>query len=74
MVYAVHMPKPKTYPKLRGVFERPIGSDIWWISYQQGPVRKREKIGTRANAISKYHERKQAIRDGKVTLDRKSVV
>lgn len=59
------MPKPKTYPKLRGVFERPIGSDIWWISYQQGSVRKREKVGTRGNAISKYHERKKEIRDGK---------
>jgi site-specific recombinase XerD len=59
------MPKPKTYPKLRGVFERPIGSDIWWISYQQGSVRKREKVGTRGNAINRYHERKKEIRDGK---------
>ncbi|HEY6412091.1 MAG TPA: site-specific integrase [Edaphobacter sp.] len=60
------MPKPKSYPKLRGVFERPKDSGIWWISYQQGDVRKRERVGTRPNAIALYHVRKKELVDGKV--------
>jgi integrase len=59
------MPKPKIYPKLRGVFERPAGSNIWWISYFANGARKREKIGTRQSAINKYHDRKKELRDGK---------
>jgi site-specific recombinase XerD len=38
--------------KMRGVFEKVPGSDIWWIQYFAADgKRHREKIGTKANAI-----------------------
>jgi site-specific recombinase XerD len=38
--------------KMRGVFEKVPGSDIWWIQYFAADgKRHREKIGTKANAL-----------------------
>jgi integrase len=52
-------------PKVRGIFERPPGSEIWWISYFDGDRRwHREKVGRRSVAIEAYHRRKREIREG----------
>ena len=46
--------------KVRGVFERPSGSGVWWIQYFDSEGRRRrEKAGTRGNAIDLYRKRKQ---------------
>jgi hypothetical protein len=49
-------PKP-----VRGVFERPKGSGVWWVSYYENGRQHREKAGSRATAIDLYRERKAAI-------------
>jgi integrase len=51
--------------KVRGVFERPLGSDIWWISYFADGQHHREKVGARSSAIAAYQLRKTEIRLGK---------
>ena len=59
------MPR-KTVPKQRGIFERPSGSGIWWISYCDAErQRHREKVGRRSDAIDLYKSRKADIRAGK---------
>lgn len=51
--------------KMRGVFERPPGSGVWWISYFDADRRwHREKVGRRSAAIDAYHHRKREIREG----------
>src|SRR5450755_3876765 len=58
----------KTIP---GIFERPTGSGVWWISYfDRTQKRRREKIGRRADAINAYHDRKRAIRENRYTPPR----
>jgi hypothetical protein len=51
----------KAPKKVRGVYERDPGTDIWWIQYKQGTIRKREKVGRRSDAISLYHVRKAEL-------------
>ena len=48
-----------------GVFERPPGSGIWWISYQRNGVRKREKVGRKSDALNLYRVRKTELLSGK---------
>ena len=49
-----------------GVFERPLRSGIWWISYRDGAgVRHREKIGKRDDALAVIVERKRQVLEGK---------
>ena len=50
--------------KIRGVFQRPPGSGIWWISYKQGSVRKREKVGRKSDAITLYQKRRTELLSG----------
>jgi integrase len=50
--------------KVRGVYEREPGSGVWWVCYKQGSVRKREKVGSRRNAIILYQQRKTELRAG----------
>ncbi len=41
----------KEIKKVRGVFERPLGSGVWWIQYfDAAGKRHREKVGTRDSA------------------------
>lgn len=55
----------KDRSKTRGVFERPPGSGIWWISYFDAERRwHREKVGRRSVAIDAYHVRKREVREG----------
>jgi site-specific recombinase XerD len=43
---------------VRGVFQHPPGSGIWWINYFADGVRHREKVGSKGNAIKLYQKRK----------------
>jgi site-specific recombinase XerD len=48
----------------RGVFERPLGSGIWWVRYvdDQGRLH-REKVGPKALALKVYHKRRTEIQE-----------
>jgi integrase len=52
--------------KVRGIFERPAGSGVWWVRYcdQYGRLH-REKVGPKGLAHEVYRKRKTAIREGK---------
>jgi hypothetical protein len=52
-------PKP-----IRGVFEHPVGSGIWWVNYHVDGKRHREKVGTRKAASDLYSKRKNDARMG----------
>jgi site-specific recombinase XerD len=52
--------------KVRGVFEKVPGSGDWWICYWDAQGRKRrEKAGTKGNAIDLYRKRKTEALTGK---------
>jgi integrase len=51
--------------KLRGVYEHPAGSGVWWIQYFEHGRRHREKIGPRALAIAVREKRRTEIREGR---------
>ena len=53
--------KPKA---IKGIFERPDGSGIWWINYYIEGKRYREKVGRRSDAITLYQRRKTDARMG----------
>ena len=49
-----------------GVFERPLRSGVWWISYRDGSgLRHREKIGPRDDALAAIVERRRQVLEGK---------
>ncbi len=52
-------PKP-----VRGVFEHPPDSGIWWVNYYVDGKRHREKVGTRKAASDLYSKRKNDARMG----------
>ncbi len=58
------MAEPKIRPKVRGVFEKPADSDVWWIQYFDHGRRRRERVGTHANAVKLYQKRKTQIMTG----------
>jgi integrase len=71
------MAKKMEAKKIRGVFERPEGSGVWWIQYFENGNRHREKVGRKSDAVALYQVRKAAItkgeklpdlQNGKVTL------
>ncbi len=43
---------------MRGVYENPIDSGIWWIHYYAAGKRHREKVGRKSDAIKLYQSRK----------------
>ncbi len=47
----------------RGVFERPLGSGVWWVCYFEHGRRHREKVGPRALALKVYQKRKTEIQE-----------
>ena len=52
--------------KLRGIYEREPGSNIWWIRYADAMGRiRREKAGTKGAAIKLYQKRKTEVLQGK---------
>jgi site-specific recombinase XerD len=54
----------KTQKAIKGVFERPDGSGIWWIIYYIEGKRFREKVGRRSDAVALYQRRKTDARMG----------
>jgi site-specific recombinase XerD len=58
--------KAKTRRNPRGVYEKVRGSGEWWICYWDAQGRKRrEKVGTKGNAILLYRKRKTEALQGK---------
>lgn len=56
--------KPKS--TVRGIFERPPHSGVWWISYSDAEgKRHREKIGRRAAAIDAVSRRRLEVEQGR---------
>jgi site-specific recombinase XerD len=56
---------------MRGVFERPADSGIWWINYHDASGRRhRELIGRYSVAVEAYLQRRQEIREGRFTPPR----
>ena len=43
---------------MRGVYEKPEGSGIWWIHYYAAGRRHREKVGRKSDAMKLYQARK----------------
>lgn len=43
---------------MRGVYEKPIDSGVWWIHYYDAGKRHREKVGRKSDAIKLYQSRK----------------
>jgi hypothetical protein len=43
---------------MRGVYENPEGSGIWWIHYYAAGKRHREKVGRKSDAMKLYQSRK----------------
>lgn len=43
---------------MRGIYENPLGSGIWWIHYYAAGKRHREKVGRKSDAIKLYQSRK----------------
>jgi integrase len=68
----------KTHRHVRGVFERPKGSGVWWVRYHDAAGRlRREKAGTEGMAKKLYQKRKtEALQDKKLpeTIRRKQVL
>jgi integrase len=51
---------------MRGVFERPKGSGVWWINYYDADgLRHRERVGRKSVAERAYLERRLLVREGK---------
>ena len=50
---------------MRGVYENPLGSGIWWIHYYGGGKRHREKVGRKSDAIKLYQSRKADVVAGR---------
>lgn len=62
---------------VKGVYEHPPGSKIWWINYYVSGRRRREKVGRKSDAIALYQTRKtDALRGLKLpeTVKRRRVL
>lgn len=56
----------QTQRPIRGVFERPPGSGVWWINYYDADgCRHREKVGRKSVAEQAYFQRQLEVREGK---------
>jgi len=56
---------------LKGVFERPVGSNVWWIRFIDASGKeRREKAGTKSVAIQLYRKRKQQALEGRKLPER----
>ncbi len=49
---------------VRGVFEHPLDSGVWWINFYFAGKRHREKVGRRSDAVALYQKRKTEARTG----------
>ncbi len=52
--------------KQRGIYEKELASNIWWIRYADASGRiRRERAGTKGAAIKLYRKRKTEVWEGK---------
>jgi integrase len=58
------MPRKENPKPVRGVFERPSGSGMWWINYYVNGKQHREKVGRKSDAVALYQKRKADSRRG----------
>ncbi len=63
-VTALQPRKRRRDVKQRGVFERPKGSGVFWIRYYVHGHERREKVGSKQEAIDRYQQRKVEARNG----------
>lgn len=56
--------KGKTEVRVRGVYEYPESSGVWWIHWHSNGKRHREKVGRKSDAIALYQKRKADARRG----------
>jgi integrase len=54
------MPRALVERRVKGLFERPKASGIWWIDYSVNGTRIREKIGGKKKAQEAYDKRRAA--------------
>jgi integrase len=52
----------KEEKKVRGLYEHPNGSGVWWVQYFAEGKRHREKAGRRSDAVALYQKRKADAR------------
>ena len=65
LVYTVAtMAQAEPPKKIRGVYEHPKGSGVWWIQYFDHGRRRRERVGTKSNAGKLYQKRRTQILTG----------
>lgn len=57
---------------VRGLFERPKGSGVWWINYYVKGEQHREKVGRKSDALALYQNRKVDARRNVKLPDLKS--
>jgi site-specific recombinase XerD len=62
------MPR-KEAKRIRGVWERTTGSGVWWIRYRVRGVLKREKAGSKVDAIKLLMRRKDDLLKGIAKTD-----
>jgi site-specific recombinase XerD len=62
------MPR-KEAKRIRGVWERTTGSGVWWIRYRVRGVLKREKAGSKVDAIKLLMRRKDDLLKGTAKID-----
>src|ERR1035437_3904824 len=44
--------------RVKGVYEHPAGSGVWWVNYYAQGQRHREKAGRKSDAVALYQKRK----------------
>ena len=54
--------KSKVAKAVRGVYEHPLGSGVWWVNYYAEGKRHREKAGRKSDAVALYQKRKADAR------------
>jgi integrase len=50
--------------KVRGVYEHPTASGVWWVQYFDHGRRRRERVGRKSDAVKLYAKRKTEILRG----------
>ncbi len=54
---------------MRGVYENPAGSGIWWVHYYAAGKRHRENVGRKSDPIKLYQSRKADVVAGRKLPD-----
>ena len=49
---------------MRGIYEHPKGSGVFWVHWQHNGTRHREKVGRKSDAVALYQKRKADARAG----------